>query len=278
MAKVTLPTFSSLTNETSFLEQLNAAMTSLAAAIELTLSRNGTTPNTMTASLDMNSQRLINLPAPTGDNDPIRLIDSISGIRGPAGTNGAAGADGAPGGGVADADYGDIVVSSSASVFTIDSAVMTSVARTLNAQTTQALMRTAGLALGNSATLNTGVVAGTVATGDDTRFTAFTINSQSGATYTFALTDPGKLVRQTAAGTHTYTIDPVSNTAYPVGSVILLRNAVGAGALTLALGSGVGLYINGATSSAAGTVTAGAVVELIHEASNSWLALGVGIS
>jgi len=278
MAKVTLPTFSSLTNETSFLEQLNAAMTSLAAAIELTLSRNGTTPNTMTASLDMNSQRLINLPAPTGDNDPIRLIDSISGIRGPAGTNGAAGADGAPGGGVADADYGDIVVSSSASVFTIDSAVMTSVARTLNAQTTQALMRTAGLALGNSATLNTGVVAGTVATGDDTRFTAFTINSQSGATYTFALTDPGKLVRQTAAGTHTYTIDPVSTTAYPVGSVILLRNAVGAGALTLALGSGVGLYINGATSSAAGTVTAGAVVELIHEASNSWLALGVGIS
>lgn len=274
MAKVTLPTFSSLTNESSFITQLNTAMASIAAAIELTLSRNGTAPNTMTEDLDMNSNRILNLPAPVNDYDPVRLIDVADGIQGPAGDPGA---DGAPGGPLADGDYGDIVVSSSGTAINIDSAVLSAFGRTLIDDAAASNARTT-LGLGTSATLNTGTAAGTVATGDDSRFTRYTVNDQSGATYTFATTDPGKLVRQTAAGTHTYTINPNATTAIPVGSVIVLRNAVGAGVLTVSRGAGVSLYVNGATASANASVAAGGVATLIHEATDSWIIIGIGVS
>lgn len=274
MAKVTLPTFSSLTNESSFLSQLNTAMASLAAAIELTLSRNGTTPNTMTEDLDMNSNRILNLPAPTGDNDPVRLVDLTDGIQGPQGDPGA---DGAPGGPLADGDYGDIVVSASGGTISIDSGVLSAFGRTLIDDATEADARTT-LNLGNSAILDTGTAAGTVAAGDDSRFTAYGINDQGGATYTFATTDPGKLVRQAAAGTHTYTVNPVATTAIPVGSVIVVRNAIGAGVLTLSRGAGVAFYVNGATTSANASVAAGGVATLIHEATDAWIIIGIGVS
>lgn len=278
MAKVTLPTFTSLTNESSFLSQLNAAMASLAAAIELTLSRNGTSPNTMTEVLDMNSKRIINVAAPVDDYDVARLIDMVEGVVGPQGAPGQDGADGAPGGPLSDGDYGDIVVSGSGTAWAIDSALMSSVARTLTAQTTQALMRSTGLGLGGASTLNVGTSAGTVAAGDDSRFTEFTINSQSGATYTFATTDKGKLVRQTAAGAHTYTINPNATTAITVGAVILVKNSASAGDLTISRGAGVSLYLNGSTTSANVTVAAGGFVQLIQEATDTWIAIGVGVS
>ena len=278
MAKVTLPTFTSLTNESSFLSQLNTAMASLAAAIELTLSRNGTSPNTMTEVLDMNSKRIINVAAPVDDYDVMRLIDAVEGVQGPPGEDGAPGADGAPGGPLADGDYGDVVVSGVGTVWTIDPTLMTAVARTLNAQSTQALMRSTGLGLGGAAVLNVGTTAGTVAAGDDSRLTEFTINSQSGATYTFATTDKGKLVRQTAAGAHTYTVDPNATTPITVGSVILVRNTTGAGDLTISRGAGVNIYLNGSTTSANVTVAAGGFVQLIQESTDTWLAIGVGVS
>jgi hypothetical protein len=274
MAKVTVPTFSSLTNESSFLSQLNTAMASLVAAIELTLSRNGQSPNTLTADLDMNSQRIINLPAPTTDNEPVRLVDVATGIRGPTGATGAAGTDGGP---LANGDYGDIVVTSSGAAINIDSAVLTTAGRALIDDADAAAQRTT-LGLGGAAILAVGTTAGTVAAGDDSRFTAYKSNDQSGATYTFAISDAGTLVRQTAAGAHTYTINPNATTAIPVRSVIVLRNAIGAGALSIVRGAGVSLYINGSTTSAAGTLAAGGVVTLVQEAVDTWFATGVGIS
>jgi hypothetical protein len=47
----------------------------LTAAINNTLSRDGTTPNQMNATLDMNNNQIINLPAPNTVNSPARLID-----------------------------------------------------------------------------------------------------------------------------------------------------------------------------------------------------------
>ena len=274
MAKVTLPTFTSLTNESSFLNQLNTAMASLAAAIELTLSRNGTSPNTLTADLDMNSQRIINLPAPTTDNEPVRRVDLTTGIVGPPGPAGADGADGGP---LADGDYGDIVVSGGGSAWVIDTSVASVAGRALMDDADAAAQRTT-LGLGGAATLAVGTTAGTVAAGDDSRLTAYKSNDQSGATYTFAITDAGALVRQTAGGAHTYTINPNATTAIPVRSVIVLRNAIGAGALTISRGAGVALYINGATTSANGSLAAGGIVTLVQEAVDVWFAVGVGIS
>ena len=72
MAKLTLTDLTQLSsNETSAVTAINANGALIEAALEKTLSRDGTTPNTMSASLDMNSQAIINLPAPSAGNNPV---------------------------------------------------------------------------------------------------------------------------------------------------------------------------------------------------------------
>lgn len=75
MAKILLTDLGSLTNEQTSLTTLAANNTALRVAIEKTLSRDGTAPNTMSATLDMNSNRIINLPSPISPTDPVRLGD-----------------------------------------------------------------------------------------------------------------------------------------------------------------------------------------------------------
>jgi len=75
MAKLTLSNPSNLQDESSFITTTAANNDAIEAAMEKTLSRDGTSPNQMTASLDMNSQRIINLPAPAADNDAARRVD-----------------------------------------------------------------------------------------------------------------------------------------------------------------------------------------------------------
>lgn len=60
----------------------NANNALIEAAVEKTLSRDGTTPNTMSAPLDMNSQRIINLPAPVDASDAARLTDVQAALAG----------------------------------------------------------------------------------------------------------------------------------------------------------------------------------------------------
>lgn len=70
-----------LTNPTTFVADASAvAQTTnnndaIVAAVENTLSRDGASPNTMGASLDMNSNRILNLPEPLTANEPARLTD-----------------------------------------------------------------------------------------------------------------------------------------------------------------------------------------------------------
>ena len=79
----------------------------------------------------------------------------------------------------------------------------------------------------------------------------FTINAQSGSTYTVANTDLYQaLVQTTNASTKTVTIAPDSTlTAAATGSAITFLNT-GAGDLTFAAGSGVTITSVGATSAA----------------------------
>lgn len=74
MAKLTL---SDITTGYSSVAAINANNEAIEAALENTLSRDGTSPNQMGATLDTNSNRIINLPAPISATEPLRLQDLL---------------------------------------------------------------------------------------------------------------------------------------------------------------------------------------------------------
>lgn len=77
MSKISLTDLVNLQNETTAVNAINANNAILETAFDNTLSRDGTSPNTMGASLDMNNNHILNLPAPTAATDPVRLQDIV---------------------------------------------------------------------------------------------------------------------------------------------------------------------------------------------------------
>lgn len=75
MSKITLTDLVNLQNETTAVNAINSNSDVITAAFDNTLSRDGTTPNTMSANLDMNSNRILNLLAPSATTEPVRLQD-----------------------------------------------------------------------------------------------------------------------------------------------------------------------------------------------------------
>lgn len=102
----------------------------------------------------------------------------------------------------------------------------------------------------------------------------FTLNAQSGATYTVANADLYQsLVQATNASTKTITIAPDSTlTSAAVGSAITFLNS-GAGLLTFAAGAGVTIVSAGA-SSAAPTLAQYKTCVAIRLSANSWTIAG----
>ena len=102
----------------------------------------------------------------------------------------------------------------------------------------------------------------------------FTLNAQSGATYTVANADLYQsLVQATNASTKTITIAPDSTlTSAAVGSAITFLNS-GAGLLTFAAGSGVTIVSAGAVS-AAPTLAQYKTAVAIRISANSWTIVG----
>lgn len=70
MAKLTLNDLANLTNQTTVVTTINSNNAAIETALENTLSRDGTAPNSMGADLDMNSNKIINLPDPVSDQEP----------------------------------------------------------------------------------------------------------------------------------------------------------------------------------------------------------------
>lgn len=75
MSKLTLTDLTNLNNPTTAVAAINANNAAIEDIIENTVSRNGAAPNQMQANFDMNSNRILNLPAPQAPNDPVRLQD-----------------------------------------------------------------------------------------------------------------------------------------------------------------------------------------------------------
>lgn len=68
MAKLTL---FDLSSGSFTVDLLNANFAAIETALENTLSRDGTAPNMMNASLDMNSNRILNLPTAASGGEPV---------------------------------------------------------------------------------------------------------------------------------------------------------------------------------------------------------------
>lgn len=73
--KVTINPVGNLINATTAETNIDNNFDAIQTAIENTLSRDGTPPNQMESVLDMNSNQIINLPAPTSLFSPVRLQD-----------------------------------------------------------------------------------------------------------------------------------------------------------------------------------------------------------
>lgn len=73
--KITLSTVGSLTDTVTAVTAINTNFSTIQTAFDNTLSLNGQTPNSMGSSLDMNSNQILNLPAPATLNSPARLTD-----------------------------------------------------------------------------------------------------------------------------------------------------------------------------------------------------------
>ena len=79
---ISLTDLTSLTNETTAIAAINANSAAITTAFQDVLALDGTSPNQMQNSLDMNSNQIVNLPAPITAGSPLRLQDLASFVGG----------------------------------------------------------------------------------------------------------------------------------------------------------------------------------------------------
>ena len=104
---------------------------------------------------------------------------------------------------------------------------------------------------------------------------SFTLNTQSGATYTLASTDQYQvLVLTTNASTKTVSIPTDATYAFPNGTAITILNT-GAGALTInAVTAGTTTVTSAGATAAAPTVAQYKTAVAIKTAANAWTVVG----
>src|SRR5688572_29387715 len=84
MAKLTLSNVQNFQNESSAVTTLAQNNVATIAAVENTVSRDGTTPNHMNADFDMNGNRIINLPDATTEQEPAtysQLLETVDALE-----------------------------------------------------------------------------------------------------------------------------------------------------------------------------------------------------
>ncbi len=116
---------------------------------------------------------------------------------------------------------------------------------------------------------NVGTTAGSIAAGNDARFTTIASTTQSG-NYTFALGDAGTCVEGTSSSAQTFTIPPHTTAAFLVGSVMEVFQ-FGSGQITIVAGAGVTILSDGAKVATGGQY---ATISLRQRATNVWVLSG----
>lgn len=316
MAKVEeLVDIESLQNETSAIQIINVNKDRIESAFTNTLSRDGSTPNSMSVNFDMGSNRIINLGAPLDLNDAVRKTDLIQATGGLDSITLAA-VIAAPGHASAAANSAAAALASQVAAAAYVGAATTApkwtTARTITLggvlsgsqsfDGTADFLLTASLIDGgiSGAKFAGGAVvshlgytpankAGDTFTGDvilasapstlnvlSAGFRGVPVNTQD-ANYTFVLGDSGKMTRHTSATAHAWTIPPNSSVAYPIGHALVLRN-VGTGAVTLTQGAGVLIRLAGSTTTGNKTLAQWGLATAFQEAADTWVVSGSGVT
>ena len=104
---------------------------------------------------------------------------------------------------------------------------------------------------------------------------AFTLNAQTGTTYTTALTDSYQvLITQSNASANAIKIPPNANVAHPIGTVITVLN-IGAGLCTIsAVTSGTTTVLSAGAVAAAPTLAQYKSCALIKQNTDTWYVVG----
>lgn len=102
---------------------------------------------------------------------------------------------------------------------------------------------------------------------------SYTINAQTGTSYTTVLLDAGKVITSSNAAAVTVTIPPNSSVAYPIGSSITVIS-IGAGLTSFAQGAGVTITSTGAVSNAPVLRVQHSSATAIKTATDTWRVVG----
>ena len=101
----------------------------------------------------------------------------------------------------------------------------------------------------------------------------FSINTQTGTTFTPALADAGKIITTSNGSSIAVTIPPNSSVAYPIGSSLTIIS-IGAGLTTIGQGAGVTIASVGATATAPVLRAQHSSATAIKIATDTWQVVG----
>jgi hypothetical protein len=293
---VELNPLGSLANQTSAIQTLNENFDKIEAGFEdvVTLTEGGA----MLSPLDMNGQRLLNLPSPRSANEPARWQDvtdslTIEGVVVPS-------LDGNSGK-FLQVDSGEeaviwtdvtgnyVLQSNNGSDFDDVEAVRDNLG--LGTMATANIDDYGSLSAnvtrtGRTTLLNSITLAGTVdhrltgtfdsLSAESVGFRGVPTDSQD-SDYTFVLNDSGKCKYHTSGVPHTFSIPVDSSVAYPTGTIIIVDN-VGSGTVTLNRQSGVALRREGSATDTNFSLAQWGVAVLRKRAANSWVVSGSNLS
>lgn len=302
MAKLTLNDIVNLESESTVIQTINGNNQAVEDAVQNTLSLDGTAPNAMGAVLDMNSNRIINLPVPASDTDAARRVDltgllnitneTVPALSGNTGkflsNNGtilvwtaiASSSFLTPANNLSDVSSpsvsrGNLGLGTGATVNTGTSGATVPLLNTTNTWSALQTWNTGGQYTGTTE-LRLTYTGLTTLSGDSAGFRGAPINSQNSA-YTLVLDDAGRSILDSSGSAVAYTIPPNSSVPFPLGTTIVICNT-GSSILSIMRGAGVTMTLAASTSNADRTMAQNGLATLFKSGTNTWILSGSGLT